>query len=286
MIEIISVIWRWKKPLLLACLIAGAASVVVSLMMDNYYESTSTMFATNPYRMDRQYLFSQEPGKNPVYDLGGSAEIDRFISVCNSAPLKDYIIEKYDLMKHYEIESDDPLREHKVRESFSGNYNVIKNALDAIEITVKDKDPVKASEIVNDIVSKADALNLEINNKVRSNIIDVFTDLKKEKETEFNLLSDSLQRMKRSGQNSKADLLEGILMSKTEELSDVSDLYAQYTSTGKRTFSSVYILDKAAPALKKAGPKRSLIVIGTILATLFLSVLTVLFIEQLKKSEF
>lgn len=286
MIEILSVIWRWKKPLFVACILAGVASVVVSLMMDNYYESTSTMFATNPYRMDRQYLFSKEPGKNPVYDLGGSSEIDRFISVCNSRPLQDYIIDKFDLMNHYDVDTDDPLKEFKVRKEFLSNYNVIKNALDAIEITMKDYDPIKAADMVNAIVDKADALNLEINNMVSSNIMNVFSELKLEKEMEFTLLSDSLDQLNRKGLGSKADLLEGILATKTEELAEVSDLYDQYKSTGKRTYSTVYILDKAAPALKKAGPKRTLIVLGTILATLFLATLTVLFIEQMKKSEF
>lgn len=244
------------------------------------------MFATNPYRMDRQYLFSKEPGKNPVYDLGGSAEIDRFISVCNSRPLQDFVINEFDLMTHYKIEADDPLKEFKVRKQFTGNYNVIKNALDAIEITIKDKDPVLAADMVNAIVDKADALNLEINNMVSSNIMNVFTELKVDKEMEFRILSDSLDLLKRTGLSSKAELLEGILATKTEELAEVSDLYDQYKSTGKRTYSTVYILDKAAPALKKAGPRRTLIVLGTLLATLFLSTLTVLFIEQLKKSEF
>jgi len=286
MIEILSVIWRWKKPLLLACIFAAVASVIVSLFMKNYFESTSTMFATNPYRMDRQYLFSKEPGKNPVYDLGGSGEIDRFISVCNSRPLQDFIIEKFDLMNHYDIDQEDPLKEFKVRKEFMSNFNVMKNALEAIEITVRDENPEKAADMVNAIVDKTDELNLEINNMVSSNIMNVFSELKVEKEMEFAILSDSLDILKRKRLSSKAELLEGILATKTEELSEISDLYDQYKSTGKRTYSTVYILDKARPALKKAGPKRTLIVLGTILATLFLSTLTVLFIEQLKKSDF
>jgi len=109
MIELIGIVLRWKWPIAIVCLIAGLLSVGLSLLKPNYFKSTVVFLAANPYMIDRSNIFSKTPGENPVFMFGSSREIDRLLSIGQSQPLINYIINKYQLIKHYEIDESDPL---------------------------------------------------------------------------------------------------------------------------------------------------------------------------------
>ncbi len=282
MIELIGIVLRWKLPIAVVCLIAGLLSVGLSLMKPNFFKSTVVFLAANPYMIDRSNIFSKTPGENPVFMFGSSREIDRLLSIGKSQPLIDYIIHKYQLIKHYEIDESDPLAAFKVNEKLWGNYKILKNPLDAVEVHVEDTEPQKAADMANDIVRKIDSIHLSIMAKSKADMAGMLNYNINDIQKKLGVLNDSINKVKSTGNSKALETLETLRDAAIEDLTDAEVVKDQYKTLASNEFSSVYILQQAAPAVKKSKPKRSIIVLSTLLAALFCSAGFAIIFEQLK----
>jgi hypothetical protein len=65
------------------------------------------------------------------------------------------------------------------------------------------------------------------------------------------------------------------------DLNTISTLYDQHEASSKETVSTVYVVEKAFPADRKAWPIRWLIVVSSALIALFLGVVGALLIDQM-----
>lgn len=282
MIELIGIVLRWKWPIAIVCLIAGLLSVGLSLLKPNYFKSTVVFLAANPYMIDRSNIFSKTPGENPVFMFGASRDIDRLLSIGQSQPLINYIINKYQLIKHYEIDESDPLASFKVNEKLWKNYSILKNPLDAIEVHVEDINPQKAADMANDIVRKIDSIHLSIMSKSKANMAGMLDYNINDIQKKLAVLNDSINKVKRTGNIKALETLETLQQASIEDLSEAEVVKDQYKTLASNEVSSVYILQQAAPSVKKSKPKRSIIVLSTLLATLFFSAGFAIIFEQLK----
>jgi len=282
MIELIGIILRWKWPIVAVCFIAALLSVGLSLLKPNYFKSTVIFLAANPYMMDRSTIFSKTPGENPVFMFGSGKEIDRLISIGKSQPLVDYIINKYNLIQHYEIDTTDPLAAFKVTERLWKNYKILKNPLDAIEVQIEDIDPKKAADMANDIVQKIDSIHLGILSKSKADMASMLDFNIKDLEHKITVLNDSIIQVKKKANAKTVFTLESLRDAAIEDLSEAQLVKDQYATLASNEMSSVYILQQAAPSVKKSKPKRSIMVLGTLIATLLFSASFAIIFEQLK----
>lgn len=282
MIELIGIVLRWKLPIAIVCLIAGLLSVGLSLTKPNFFKSTVVFLAANPYMIDRSNIFSKTPGENPVFMFGSSRDIDRLLSIGKSQPLIDYIIYKYQLLKHYDIDESDPLASFKVNEKLWGNYKILKNSLDAIEVHVEDTEPQKAADMANDIVRKMDSIHLSIMSKSKADMAGMLDYNINDIQKKLAVLKDSITSIRAAGNLKALATLETLRDSAIEDLSEAEVVKDQYKTLASNEVSSVYILQQAVPSVKKSKPKRSIIVLSTLLAALFCSAAFAIIFEQLK----
>ncbi|MEX2588700.1 MAG: hypothetical protein WD334_00760, partial [Chitinophagales bacterium] len=129
LVEVVKVLLKWKKPIAVFVGISAVAAVVVSLLLPNYYESNSIFYPTNPSITDRQNLFGKESSGDNQGFFGTKNDAQRMMSLAQSASVVGYLIEKFNLIEHYDIEPDDPQRYFKVKKTFDGNYKVVKTEL-------------------------------------------------------------------------------------------------------------------------------------------------------------
>ena len=52
--DVFKVLWKWRKTVSIIMIVALVASIIVSLLMPNYYKSTAIFYAANPAMNDRQ----------------------------------------------------------------------------------------------------------------------------------------------------------------------------------------------------------------------------------------
>src|SRR5690349_21286981 len=133
------ILWKWRKSVLIICGIAIAGSIVITdpHILPPYYESKSIFYPLNPNMTSSGVLFSQ----SETSIFGGTADLDRVLSIAGSVPLELYIVNKFKLFQHYKIDSaHEQYPIYAVLHELEDNYQFIKNDKGAVEITVQDHD--------------------------------------------------------------------------------------------------------------------------------------------------
>ena len=77
---------------------------------------------------------------------------------CNSEPIRTRIIEKYNLMEHYEIDPEEKYPLTQLYEMYKSNIKFSLTEYMSVEISVMDSDPEISAAIANDISDLVDTV--------------------------------------------------------------------------------------------------------------------------------
>jgi len=81
------------------------------------------------------------------YIYGTNDDLDRLFSVAQSTQLKTYLVQKFDLYEHYELDSTTLKGQAKMAKTLDKLYTTVKTRYDAMSLSVEDKDPQLAKQI-------------------------------------------------------------------------------------------------------------------------------------------
>lgn len=269
MIELIDILLKWKKHILLFCGFCILASIIVTFpfIMPPYYKSQMIFFPANPQSTDRAILFNQKEGGS-VSQFGSKDDVNRFISIAMSNELISLITKKYELGKHYEIKARTPeLFDYYTKREFVSNYKVLRNDEGAIEVTILDQDPKLAAEMVREVVDRSNEIYRAMVRENKTHVLEQLQSLIDEK-------------MKAIGGSSgfEKETLSGNLA----ELSALRDQYAVATS---QDYRSIYVVEYPSPAVKKEKPVRWVIVLSTAILSFAFATLLAIIIELYKNAD-
>ncbi len=191
LIDILAIFYKWRKKIILLCIIAAVLSVCLSLTLDNYYQSTTVFYAASPDLAKPTPLGANE-GEKDFY--GEEEDIDRLLSIAGSSEVVDYLISKYDLYAHYDIDPNSKKGPVKIREKFQKLYQTLKTKFGAIQLSVEDKDPQLASKIANDARNKIDLIAQRLIKDSQNQLLQTFKTNIVSKGEIIKVLSDSLYR--------------------------------------------------------------------------------------------
>ena len=277
LLYLIKLIIKKKKQLIIITIVAGLAGITLAFLLPVYYKSTCIFYPFSPKAYDPRYMFS-DGGNIELFGTGDDA--DRVITIGHSSLVTNYIIEKYNLIDRYDIDRNDKYFYIKATEAFKKNYSISEDDRSAIVVTILDQNPDTAAIIANDIVSQIDFYNRKP--LIESNIkqLDKF---RSELQTKYSKL-DSLSKL--SGKTQKQFTDSEKDMVSIEMISTYSDMKEAETrlSILEQDFKTLYIIEKAAPIIKKAKPIRWLVVSITTLGTLFLYIIGLVLMEQYQKN--
>jgi capsular polysaccharide biosynthesis protein len=266
MLEILKIVMKWRAQILLFTLIAIVASVIITMpsIMPPYYKSKMVFYLSNPVSTDRSALFNEkEVGGVSIF--GGKEDINRFLTILNSAPVNLQVIQKYDLGRHYGVKGDkDALFTYYTQKEFFSNFNAVRNDLGAIEVSVVDTDPKLASDIARDVVNVSDSIYRGM--------------LLENKATVLGLLDKQIAEKTVTLQNNP----DGNTADEIKKFMAIRDQYAVSTS---KDFKTLYVVEEPSPAVKKSKPIRWLIVLATAFGAFFLFSFMALLIEFYKHAD-
>jgi hypothetical protein len=189
LLGVLSTLFKWKKQIIYVCVIAAVGSVVISLFLYNYYESSTIFYAASPDQALPEPV-GIEAGDRKYY--GEPEDIDRVLSIAESKEIATYLINKYNLYEHYEIDTTHRLAPHKVNKAFRTHYNVKKTKYDAIEISVEDKDPILATQMVNDARQKVEQIAQDLIKNTMEIKINTYKQAIIDKSRELEVIGDTL----------------------------------------------------------------------------------------------
>ena len=308
-------IWRKRKILILITGIAGVVSTVVSFMMTPLYLSTAIVF---PAATSTVSFSEQRNAKAAAMDFGEEEQSEQLVQILQSSRIRNKIVDQFDLMKHYDIDTTDANKHYLLMKEYEGHFAFIRTRYGSIQIDVLDRDPELAAEMANKIVDLIDTVKnnmvaertwpaFEINTRKknlldqdlklvllkmdsladlgvvsiegRTNLFQAFVDAKNQEDRTF--LRQQIDVNLKYG--AKFDALEQIRDEKIVKLEKFLDSYEQAESDANSAFNHKFIVERAVVADKKDQPKRLIIVLLSMIGTFVFMVFALLIADRIKE---
>ena len=191
LLGIVGTTYRWRKAIRNICILTLIGSVALALWLPNYYKSTTVFYPSSPELTKPEVIFGSA---SKIADYFGSdRDLDHLLQLAYSNEVVDYIVSRFSLYAHYDIDSTSKEGLYWVREKFRGVYVVQKNKNEAIELSVEDMDPQLAADMANAARDKINKISQEIIHKNQATLLATFEENVSHKLLYIQQLGDSLR---------------------------------------------------------------------------------------------
>lgn len=162
--NLIAFLYKWRKPLLLMPLAAGIIAAIFSspAFITPKYQSSVIVFPSTTNSVSKALLPQTGYADQDILEFGAEEQAEQLLQILNSDEIRDSIVVKYDLMKHYDIDQESPYKLTELRETFSDNVEFRRTEFMSVEISVLDVNPDTAALIANDISALLDRVKTRI----------------------------------------------------------------------------------------------------------------------------
>lgn len=139
--NILGIIWKWKKHLIIVGILAMVLSAIFSMPMfiQPKFKSTARIY----------------PSFN-IYTFSDESESEQMLEFINSQDIKFRVIDAFNLNEVYKINKNDPMYQTYILAEFNDNVSFKKTEYETIEIRVMDADPKRACAMCDSIISFLD----------------------------------------------------------------------------------------------------------------------------------
>ncbi|MCK4750992.1 MAG: hypothetical protein KAT15_28230, partial [Bacteroidales bacterium] len=172
-VDLLIYIWNKRIVLMSVGLVAAVASIVISLMITPMFSSSVIMFPASGASVARGLLAQNYTGRYSVYGFGEEEQAEQLLQVLHSEPIRTRIIEKYNLVEHYEIDAEGKYPVTELLKQFNSNINFRLTEFMSVEISVMDSDPEISAAIANDISNLVDTIYNGMKKKRALNALDL-----------------------------------------------------------------------------------------------------------------
>jgi capsular polysaccharide biosynthesis protein len=303
--NILDILLKWKYHLAAILVITVVLSVIFSgpAFITPLYKSTAIMYPSN------------------IAPYSDENETEQMAQIMDSRDIRDSIIRKFDLAKHWKLDSNDVHFMSTMDWYWQQRVKVGKTPYEAVSIEVKDPNPAMACDIVLAMMdyynSKVRSLqqgkfkevvrNFEEIDQVIRKDLDSLSVLSAELGTKYGLMDYQAQtrevmrgllgtggsaRMAEVQKYKKAleekggqmQLIQDLMTAQSEGYSLFKLDYNRALLDYNRPYTYINLLSQPYPADKKASPIRWLIVVLSVFAVLTITIITIGIIERSRMS--
>lgn len=306
-------VWKKKLPIAVITLAGVIIALIVTLLITPQFRSTAIVF---PAATSTVSFSEQRNAKASSMDFGEEEQAEQLIQILQSSRIRNRVIDRFQLMKHYEIEQDDPNKFHKLGKTYDNHISYKRTRYGSIEIEVLDEDAQLAAEIANKIVDLIDTvknemvqertlpafeiskrkramLDEEINSILkemdslskmgvvsiegRANLFSAYNESKNAEDRAF--FKDQIDVNQKFG--ARFDALEHLRDERIVKLTKFEDAYEQSESDANTLFNHKFVVEPAVVADKKFKPKRLIIVLMATIGAFVFAIFLLLLRERL-----
>ena len=293
---LLKVIFKWKWHIVAVTIIAALLGALFS----------GPMFITPKFKSEAVLY------PNGLSEFSDETYTEQMLQVMESQEIMDSVVEKFDLMNHYEIDKNYKYAKTALIGEYRDRISISKTPYDAVKIKVLDKDPQIAYNIVNEIINQYNIKFGEIHKSKKYENARMFEQQLAKKYAFIDSLKRELTKItndgdmlnylylskgnsiayfsdgndsKKTGNVATAIALVELIATETADYTDVRHFYEEELrqAEGNMTYSNIisrpYISDK------KAYPVRWVIVALCGIGALLMSILAVAAIEKIDTKE-
>ncbi|MCP4310994.1 MAG: hypothetical protein GY790_07010 [Bacteroidetes bacterium] len=301
-VDLLIYIWNKRITLMIVGFVAALTSMVIALLITPMFSSSVIMFPASNASVARGLLAQNYSGNQSVYGFGEEEQAEQLLQVLHSEPIRTRIIEKYELMEHYEIDPEGKYPLTELYEQFSSNINFRLTEFMSVEISVMDSDPEISASIANDISDLVDTVFNSMKKERAINALELVEHEYLKSETDLVTMQDSLnmisnhisQRIKNTG-----DPADNLVLAFAEHgVTYMSMMHQMRNEVGmminmryrlnearmeeQQNLPYKFVVERAIPPEKKAYPNKSLIVIVSTFASLLFALIVLIVIDNVK----
>jgi len=315
-------LYKWRKPLFIVMVAAIVGSWFFSLpwFITPKFKSTVILYPAGSSSVSKA-LLGEKGGKNEdLTAFGEDEQAEQLLQILNSNKIRDKVIWKFNLMKHYGIDSTSKIKFSKLFKEYENNISFRRTEFMAVQISVYDEEPQMAADIANNIASLLDSAKNDMQRQRSVAGFKVVETEYKALQAEVSQIVDSLVRLGGLGVNDveyqsqvlnqqmaisimngnkaaqsalqkKLDILGkygGIYMSlknalefKTEQLTLLQAKYKEAKVDAEENLPQKFIVSDAFKAERKSYPIRWLIISVSTFAALFLAIIVIMVMEKI-----
>jgi len=315
-------LYKWRKPLFIVMVVALVGSWFFSLpwFITPKFKSTVILYPASSSSISKA-LLGEKGGKNEdLTAFGEDEQAEQLLQILNSNKIRDKVIWKFNLMKHYGIDSTSKIKFSKLFKEYENNISFRRTEFMAVQISVYDEEPQMAADIANNIASLLDSTKNDMQRQRSVAGFKVVEAEYKALQAEVGQIVDSLVKIGGLGVNDvdyqsqvlnqqmaisimngnktaqvglqkKLDILGkygGIYMSlknalefKTEQLTLLQAKYKEAKVDAEENLPQKFIVSDAYKAERKSYPIRWLIISVSTFAALFLAIIVIMVMEKI-----
>lgn len=297
-------IYMWKKRWILIGVgfFAALTSIIISIMITPMFEANVIMFPASSTSVSKELLVHNYSGRQNVHGFGEEDQAEQLLQVLNSEPIRSRVIEKYDLMEHYEIDPAGKYPITELLEQYKSNINFRLTEFMSVEISVMDRDPLIAAAMANDISDLVDTVFNDMKKERSLQALALVDKEYREAEIELLLMRDSLSMIYNqfsnelsNTNNTTEDLIKAITrnwpkhQAMTDKVRNIASIeiglglrYREARVEATQNLAHKFVVERAIPPEKKAYPNKSLIVIVSTFASLLFALIILIIIDNVK----
>lgn len=153
-------IYMWRKTLGVIALTAIILSFVFSspLFVTPKYRSDVILYPSASSSISKALLTERSGQRFDILDFGQDSQTEHMLQILNSSRIRNKVIDRFDLMQHYNIAPDHRYRQTRLQREYENNISFRRTEFMAVRISVLDKDPQMAADIANYIASLVDSV--------------------------------------------------------------------------------------------------------------------------------
>ena len=311
--ELISLLWEKRKSLIIITVLTFIIASITSLMIKDEYLSTVILYPAITSSVSFNEFDSEQ---QKISRFGSDEEVEQMLQVLESNSIRNKMISKYKLIQHYKIDTNKKYFKTKLFDSYADKISFKRNKNGAVVISVIDNNPDTAALIANDIASLYDSTRNSMIHERALNDLKIKSSKYKKMKNQMQELIDTMSTLSAMGvvtNDGYRALTEGFVNSKDKSsklefkskiemsekygsllksfqvksanlatrLAAMQILYEQAESNANSHISHKFLVENAFPANKKTYPKRSLIVILSVISTLLVSMIGFLIKERI-----
>ncbi len=315
-------LWNWRWTLIIITIAAAILSAGASYLITPKYKSTVVLFPTSSNSISKALLSNNDGTKADILEFGEEEQAEQLLQILHSSKIRDVIIQRFNLANHYGIDKDSKFKNTYLTKEYKSNISFKRTEFMAVEISVLDKDPQMAANIANTISNLLDSTKNAMQKERARRGFEIVETSYESFIRETNAMEDLLKNIRQKGINdyetqaeminrelaiqigkgnkqaierlkAKSDTLSkyggkyvalrNILKYNAEQFSIIKAKYEEAKVDAEEYIPQKFVVDSAFKAEKKTTPVRWLIVLVSSFSAFMLSILVLIFIENVYK---
>lgn len=149
---------------------AAVLSVVVSLLLPNWYRASSRLLLPDSSGAGLAGALLGDLGSAAESLLGaGGGDYVRYLAILSSRSVFERVVERFDLVEVYGVEDSDTPTDDAIDELMDHVELVVDDEFDFLSIEVLDRDPQRAADMANYFVEALDEISNQLSSQTAGN---------------------------------------------------------------------------------------------------------------------